>query len=191
MRLYAEKPEVREVLLKGKFGLEKESLRVDENGYMAHTPHPFPGDEHIVRDFCENQTEINTPVLKSAKEAVASLEKYYVQIQKKLAELPEREYLWPFSNPPYIPADVIETLMPEVKDYEPRLALEGADEGLEFYKKITEASLEHLNPGGWLFYEIGCEQAEDVSKIMRDKGFKEVHTVRDLAGLDRVVYGRR
>lgn len=102
MRLYAEKPEVREVLLKGKFGLEKESLRVDENGYMAHTPHPFPGDEHIVRDFCENQTEINTPVLKSAKEAVASLEKYYVQIQKKLAELPEREYLWPFSNPPYI-----------------------------------------------------------------------------------------
>ena len=94
------------------------------------------------------------------------------------------------SNPPYIPADVIETLMPEVRDYEPRLALEGDDEGLEFYKKITEASLEHLNPGGWLFYEIGCEQAEDVSQIMRDKGFKEVHTVRDLAGLDRVVYGR-
>ena len=94
------------------------------------------------------------------------------------------------SNPPYIPADVIETLMPEVRDYEPRLALEGDDEGLEFYKKITEASLEHLNPGGWLFYEIGCEQAEDVSQIMRDKGLKEVHTVRDLAGLDRVVYGR-
>lgn len=95
------------------------------------------------------------------------------------------------SNPPYIPAEVIETLMPEVRDYEPRLALEGADEGLEFYKKITEESLEHLNPGGWLFYEIGCEQAEAVSQIMRDKGFKEVHTVKDLAGLDRVVYGRK
>ena len=102
MRLYAEIPEVNKLLLKGEFGLEKESLRIDENGYLVHTPHPFPEDEHIVRDFCENQTEINTPVLKSAKEAVDSLEKYYVQIQKKLATLPEREYLWPFSNPPYI-----------------------------------------------------------------------------------------
>lgn len=102
MRLYAEMPDVKALLLKGEFGLEKESLRIDENGNMAHTPHPFPEEKHIVRDFCENQTEINTPVLKSAKEAVQSLEKYYVQIQKRLAELPNREYLWPFSNPPYI-----------------------------------------------------------------------------------------
>ena len=100
--LHANIPEVREVLLKGEFGLEKESLRVDENGYLSHTPDPFSEEEHIVRDFCENQTEINTPVLKSAKEAVDTLEKYYVQIQKKLAKLPNREYLWPFSNPPYI-----------------------------------------------------------------------------------------
>lgn len=100
--LYAKMPEVRELLLQGEFGLEKESLRVDENGYLAHTPDPFQEDDHIVRDFCENQTEINTPVLKSAKEAVDSLETYYIQIQKKLAKLPNREYLWPFSNPPYI-----------------------------------------------------------------------------------------
>ena len=100
--LYAKIPEVRELLLQGEFGLEKESLRVDENGYLAHTPDPFPEDDHIVRDFCENQTEINTPVLKSAREAVDSLETYYIQIQKKLAKLPNREYLWPFSNPPYI-----------------------------------------------------------------------------------------
>ena len=100
--LYAKIPEVRELLLQGEFGLEKESLRFDENGYLAHTPDPFPEDDHIVRDFCENQTEINTPVLKSAREAVDSLETYYIQIQKKLAKLPNREYLWPFSNPPYI-----------------------------------------------------------------------------------------
>lgn len=100
--LHAEIPEIREVLLEGCFGLEKESLRIDENGYLAHTPDPFPENEHIVRDFCENQTEINTPVLKSAKEAVDSLESYYILIQKALAELPNREYLWPFSNPPYI-----------------------------------------------------------------------------------------
>ena len=100
--LHAEIPEVRELLLEGQFGLEKESLRIDKNGNMAHTPDPFPEDEHIVRDFCENQTEINTSVLKSAKEAVESLEDHHIRIQKMLAKLPEREYLWPFSNPPYI-----------------------------------------------------------------------------------------
>jgi release factor glutamine methyltransferase len=95
------------------------------------------------------------------------------------------------SNPPYIPARVIETLMPEVRDYEPRLALEGAEEGLEFYKKISEAAEQYLNADGWLFFEIGCEQAEAVSRMMAENGFKEIHTVRDLAGLDRVVYGKR
>lgn len=100
--LHAKNPEVRALLLHGNFGLEKESLRIDEHGYLAHTSHPFPYDDHIVRDFCENQTEINTPVHTSAHEAVESLNGYYRQIQKKLASLPNREYLWPFSNPPYI-----------------------------------------------------------------------------------------
>ena len=95
------------------------------------------------------------------------------------------------SNPPYIPGDVIDTLMPEVRDHEPRLALEAADEGLEFYKKITEVAVSYLKPEGWLFYEIGCEQGEAVSQILEDKGFKDIHTVKDLAGLNRVVYGRR
>ena len=95
------------------------------------------------------------------------------------------------SNPPYIPAAVIETLMPEVRVYEPRMALEGADEGLEFYKKIAGAAEEYLKPEGWLFFEIGCEQAEAVSKILMENGFRDIHTVRDLAGLDRVVYGKR
>lgn len=100
--LHVDNPEVKALLLKGNFGLEKESLRVDEHGFLAHTKHPFPDDDHIVRDFCENQTEINTPVLKSAHEAVAALDGYYREIQRKLSTLPNREYLWPFSNPPYI-----------------------------------------------------------------------------------------
>ncbi len=95
------------------------------------------------------------------------------------------------SNPPYIPAAVIETLMPEVRVYEPRLALEGADEGLEFYKKIAGAAEAYLKPEGWLFFEIGCEQAEEVSGILMENGFRDIHTVKDLAGLDRVVYGKR
>lgn len=95
------------------------------------------------------------------------------------------------SNPPYIPGYVVDTLMPEVRDHEPRLALEAADEGLEFYKKITKESVNYLKEGGWLFYEIGCEQAEAVSQMLKEENFKDIHTVKDLAGLDRVVYGRR
>lgn len=100
--LHMEDSEIRRLLLKGNFGLEKESLRVDENGFLSHARHPFPDDEHIVRDFCENQTEINTPVTQSAEEAVASLEYHYRRIEKGLRDMLPREYLWPFSNPPYI-----------------------------------------------------------------------------------------
>lgn len=100
--LHAERPKVRALLLKGNYGLEKESLRVDEEGFLSHTSHPFPNDDHIVRDFCENQTEINTSVTHSAAEAVQALAGYDRQIQKVLKSLPHREYLWPFSNPPYI-----------------------------------------------------------------------------------------
>lgn len=95
-------PKVRELLLKGNFGLEKESLRITKKGYMAHTPHPFPDDDHIVRDFCENQTEINTPVLQSAEDAVNNLYEHTCRIHAKLAELEEPELLWPFSSPPYL-----------------------------------------------------------------------------------------
>ncbi|MGM9661135.1 MAG: hypothetical protein ACI3WQ_11095, partial [Faecousia sp.] len=100
--LHADHPKVRQLLLKGNFGLEKESLRVDEDGFLSHTSHPFPNDDHIVRDFCENQTEINTSVTHSAAEAVQALVNYNSRIQKTLKRLPHREYLWPFSNPPYI-----------------------------------------------------------------------------------------
>lgn len=100
--LHAERPKVRALLLKGNYGLEKESLRVDEEGFLSHTSHPFPNDDHIVRDFCENQTEINTSVTHSAAEAVQALIRYDCQIQRVLKGLPQREYLWPFSNPPYI-----------------------------------------------------------------------------------------
>lgn len=100
--LHVKDPEIRQLLLCGNFGLEKESLRVDEQGFLAQTRHPFPDDDHIVRDFCENQTEINTPVTHSAAEAVASLNHYYQEIQRGLSRLTPKEYLWPFSNPPYI-----------------------------------------------------------------------------------------
>lgn len=100
--LHADRDEIKELLLCGDFGLEKESLRIDGEGYLVHTEHPFPEDKHIVRDFSEDQVEINTPVFPSAKEAIASLNGIYKRVQKTLSELPDREYLWPFSSPPYI-----------------------------------------------------------------------------------------
>lgn len=103
--LHSQDPGVRALLLRGNIGLEKESLRVDENGYMAHTPHPFPGNKHIVRDFSENQTEINTSTYPTAHEAVEAMGAYYEEIQRVLRSLEPREYLWPFSNPPYIRGD--------------------------------------------------------------------------------------
>lgn len=100
--LHIENEYIKKHILDGCFGLEKESLRVLENGMFAHTPHPFPEDEHIVKDFCENQTEINTSVHTSIKEAVGELAFHTQRIYEKLQMLPRKEYLWPFSNPPYI-----------------------------------------------------------------------------------------
>ncbi|MBQ7432573.1 MAG: hypothetical protein IJV50_03800 [Lachnospiraceae bacterium] len=100
--LHVNDPAVRKRLLQGNFGLERENLRVDSKGYLAQTDHPFAGHKHIERDFCENQVEINTPVVHSAAEAVELLAGYDRLIQETLGNLPEREYLWPFSNPPYI-----------------------------------------------------------------------------------------
>ncbi|MCM1084158.1 MAG: hypothetical protein NC428_11875 [Clostridium sp.] len=100
--LHIEFDAVKERILEGCFGLEKESLRIKKDGTLSHSLHPFPNDTHIVKDFCENQTEINTSVHNSAKEAIEELEFHNRRIYEKLKELSEREYLWPFSNPPYI-----------------------------------------------------------------------------------------
>lgn len=94
------------------------------------------------------------------------------------------------SNPPYIPAKVIEGLMPEVRDYEPKMALNGEEDGLLFYREISREALKHLNPGGYILYEIGCEQAEDVLNILKSNGYTDVNVYKDLAGLDRVVIAR-
>ncbi|MDO4496901.1 MAG: hypothetical protein Q4B58_03585 [Bacteroidales bacterium] len=99
--LHINDKEVRKLLLQGNFGMEKEGLRVNHDGFMSHRPHPFSQDDsHITRDFCENQTEINTTVFGSAEEVVNDLYHHTCRIISKLTEIDE--YLWPFSNPPYI-----------------------------------------------------------------------------------------
>ncbi len=93
------------------------------------------------------------------------------------------------SNPPYIPSAVVDELEPEVKDHEPRLALDGTENGLFFYKKITAEAGDYLNDGGWLLVEIGYDQGPDVSALFKEAGFKDVEVIKDLAGNDRVVKG--
>ena len=100
--LHAHHESVRPHLLEGGFGLEKESLRIDGGGFLALGSCDFGDDGHIVRDFSENQVEVNTPVNPTPAAAIASLEHYNASVQRTLAALPERELLWPFSNPPYI-----------------------------------------------------------------------------------------
>jgi release factor glutamine methyltransferase len=95
------------------------------------------------------------------------------------------------SNPPYIETAVIDTLMPEVREHEPIRALDGSEDGLFFYRKIVDKSQEYLRKGGYLFFEIGYNQGEAVSKLMRDAGFSHVEVYKDYAGLDRVVKGIR
>ncbi len=93
---------VRDVLLEGRFGLERESLRLTEDGMLSQTKHPFPGDPAIVRDFCENQTEINTTTHDSLQGALEELRQIDCRLRMTLEGLPRREILWPFSNPPVI-----------------------------------------------------------------------------------------
>ena len=93
------------------------------------------------------------------------------------------------SNPPYIPSRIMDTLEPEVREHEPRLALDGAEDGLLFYRRLLKDARSFLNPGGRIYFEIGYDQGEAVRRMMEDKGFHDVEVIRDFGGNDRVVKG--
>ena len=95
------------------------------------------------------------------------------------------------SNPPYIASDVIETLEPEVRDHEPRLALEGGPDGLMHYRRLAPEILRVLKPGGRFAVEIGYDQKEAVEALFREAGALGVQTLRDLGDRDRVVAGAK
>ena len=95
------------------------------------------------------------------------------------------------SNPPYISKDEIGTLMPEVRDHEPYIALEGGMDGLDFYRRIIEGLRSHLADDGRVFFEIGCEQAEAVALLLAAAGFEEIRVIKDLSGLERVIRAKK
>lgn len=110
-------------------------------------------------------------------------------LQSDLFEKVEGKFEIIVSNPPYIASAEVEKLMPEVRDHEPRMALDGTEDGLHFYRRIIEEAGKHLVSSGMLFFEIGYDQGQAVSELMRTEGYCEVQVVQDYAGLDRVVLG--
>ena len=115
-----------------------------------------------------------------------------VPIQADAREKPERalgEFQCIVSNPPYIPHDDIAGLDTSVKDYEPHLALDGGEDGLDFYQTISGKWKDALVPGGRLYFEVGIGQADSVLRIMRAQGFGDIQVVKGLHGIPRVVFG--
>ena len=93
------------------------------------------------------------------------------------------------SNPPYIRKDVVRNLQKDVKDFEPGLALDGGEDGLDFYRRIINRSKSHLEKEGMLLFEIGYDQGREVKALMEEEGYKNVQIAKDLQGLDRIVSG--
>ena len=104
------------------------------------------------------------------------------------SEIPERFDVIT-ANPPYIESAEIESLSVEVRDHEPRLALDGAADGLAFYRRLAAESGAHLKPGGRLYLEIGMSQGAAVASLLEAAAFSDIQIIRDLAGRDRVVKG--
>ena len=121
-----------------------------------------------------------------------SLTARVVPIQADAREKPEKslgEFQCIVSNPPYIPRADIQTLDTSVRDYEPHLALDGGEDGLDFYRSISEKWKAALAPGGRLYFEVGIGQADSVLRIMRAQGFGDIQVVKDHHDIPRVVFG--
>lgn len=116
-------------------------------------------------------------------------EKQFEFLEGDLFEKVEGKFDVLTSNPPYIPSKEVEKLMPEVREHEPRMALDGMEDGLHFYRRILKECPPYLNGGANVFFEIGYDQGEAVSSLMQEAGFMEVRVIKDYAGLDRVVTG--
>ena len=95
------------------------------------------------------------------------------------------------SNPPYVTESEYKDLMPEVREHEPKLALTAGKDGLDMYRRIAADAPRFLKENGVLLLEIGCGQARDVSQLLEESGFAEIHTEKDLTGLDRVIIAHR
>ncbi len=145
---------------------------------------------HYSNDCSGVGVDVSEDALAVARQNADRLaEKQAVFIQSDLFEKVEGSFDLIVSNPPYIISREIAGLMPEVREHEPHLALDGKDDGLHFYREIIKGAMPHLKRGGQLFFEIGYDQGEAVQALLAANGYTEIAVVKDYAGLDRVVYG--
>lgn len=133
--------------------------------------------------------DISSGALNVAIENASRLEVNVDFIESDLFEKVTGKYNAIVSNPPYIRTADIEDLEPEVKSFEPRIALDGTADGLYFYRSIISNAADYLLEGGSLLFEIGYDQGEDVANLMKEAKFMDVKVIKDLAGNDRVVSG--
>jgi len=133
--------------------------------------------------------DVSAKALEVAKENAANNGTCVDFIQSDLFENVTGKFDIIVSNPPYIPTEVIEGLMDEVRLHDPFIALDGKEDGLYFYREIIKNAVSYLNQGGFLCFEIGHDQGVDVSYLMKKAGFDNISVIKDLAGLDRVVIG--
>lgn len=148
-------------------------------------------EKYYMTDLQGNGADVSEEALKVARENGRRLGVPVTWIQSDLfAKIPEEEkYDVIVSNPPYIETAVIDTLQEEVRLHDPYIALDGKEDGLYFYRRIISEAGKYLKPQGKLMFEIGCDQAEAVEELMKNAGYEQITVKKDLAGLDRVVYG--
>lgn len=148
-----------------------------------------------IKKLCKNAVvtavDLSSNALLVAKKNAKNLEADITFYESDLFDkLEGKQFDLIVSNPPYIRTKDIDELMDEVRLHEPFMALDGSEDGLRFYRKITEDATKHLKENGFLIYEIGCDQASEVRAIMENNGFDDIEIIKDLAGLDRVVFGQ-
>ena len=148
-------------------------------------------EKYYMTDLQGIGVEVSEEALKVARENGRRLGVPVTWIQSDLfAKIPEEEkYDVIVSNPPYIETAVIDTLQEEVRLHDPYIALDGKEDGLYFYRRIISEAGKYLKMQGKLMFEIGCDQAEAVEELMKNAGYEQITVKKDLAGLDRVVYG--
>ncbi|MBQ9600281.1 MAG: peptide chain release factor N(5)-glutamine methyltransferase [Clostridia bacterium] len=148
---------------------------------------------HYIKDATVTMLDISDKAMNVSEKNIALngvQDRVTVKKCDILNKIPQGKYDVIVSNPPYIETAVIDKLQTEVKDYEPRLALDGGGDGLVFYRRITDTAPQMLNENGILALEIGFDQGKSVSELMK-KNFEDIKVTKDLAGNDRVVIGRK
>ncbi len=176
--------------------LVEEALKIIEPGMKVLDM--CTGSGCIIISIIKNTTDVDGYACDISKQALnvakenAKLNNVFVEFERSdLFEKVTEQYDVIVSNPPYIRTSEIPHLMPEVSVFEPHEALDGSEDGLEFYRRIVKDSRDHLKPGGRLLFEIGCDQGRQVASMMKYAGFTNVQIIKDLAKNDRVVIGKR